>query len=269
MKVSLIISTYNRPDALQIVLESAISQTVLPNEIIVADDGSGEETASLVKSYQEKTNSLIKHVWHEDRGFRLAAIRNRAMAGATGDYIIQIDGDIMLHPHFIRDHINIAKPGFYVAGSRSMLTKDLSNKIIAGGKATIPTITTKGVGNRLNSIRLTPLMQLISSPRISAMSSKTIKGCHMAFWKDDFLKVNGYNEDFEGWGSEDVEIEQRFINLGLKRINLKFGAIQFHLYHPENSKARVAENERLAEKARVERLVRCTNGAGKYLNKNF
>ena len=267
MRTSLVISTYNRPDALQITLESALLQIVLPSEIIIADDGSGIETSNLIKKYQSKHPSLIKHVWHEDNGFRLAAIRNKAMITASTDYIIQIDGDIMLHPSFIKDHIDIAQRGFYVAGSRAMLTEDITKKIIDSGKATMPTLTTKGVGNRLNSIRLAPLMKLISMPSISSMSSKTIKGCHMAFWKSDFLKVNGYNEDFVGWGSEDVELELRFKNLGLRRKNLKFGAIQYHLYHPENDRERTIINEQLVEKTRRKKLISCDNGASKYHNK--
>ncbi|MDE6305135.1 MAG: glycosyltransferase, partial [Muribaculaceae bacterium] len=102
MKVSLIISTYNRPDALSVTLESVRNQSRLPDEVIIGDDGSGADTARVINRFKDGFPVPIIHVWQEDKGFRLAMIRNRSVAAASGDYIIQTDGDVLLHPHFIR-----------------------------------------------------------------------------------------------------------------------------------------------------------------------
>lgn len=265
-KTAIVVSTYNRPDALRIVMESLLNQTVLPDEIIIADDGSTEQTKNLINSYKERYPNLITHVWHEDTGFRLAAIRNKAMAIAKSEYIIQIDGDIMLHPKFVTDHISMAEKGQYVAGSRAMLSGPLTTKIINSGIYKQVRIYHQGVNNRLNTLRIPFIMKLMGSPKFSRKSYKKIKGCHMAFWKEDLIKINGYNEDFEGWGSEDVELELRLINAGLKRCNLKFGALQYHLFHPENSKDRELINENLVSETKEKKLIWCKNGINKYLN---
>ncbi len=264
-KTAVVVSTYNRPDALKIVLESLLAQTMMPHEIIIADDGSGEQTLELINDYINQHPNLITHIWHEDTGFRLSAIRNKAMASAQSDYIIQIDGDIMLHPRFIADHNRIAKTGYFVAGSRAMLSQKLTSKILSSGQSTRLCFLKVGIMNRFNALRIPIIMKLMASSFMSNKSYKKIKGCHMAFWKKDLLAVNGYNEDFIGWGSEDVEIEIRLKNSGLKRRNLKFGALQYHLYHPENSKAREHINEELVIRTSEQRLIRCTNGMDKYV----
>ena len=95
----------------------------MPSEILIADDGSTEETAAVVREFQKISNIEIKHIWHPDQGFRLAAIRNKAIAEVSSDYIIQIDGDLVLHSHFVADHLALKKQGYFVAGSRVMLSK--------------------------------------------------------------------------------------------------------------------------------------------------
>ena len=111
MLVSLLISTYNWKEALSLCLYSAFAQTVKPAEILIADDGSREDTRQLIDEMRAKTDIPIVHVWHEDKGFRLSAIRNRSIEKAKGDYIIQIDGDIILDRHFIADHLELAEKG--------------------------------------------------------------------------------------------------------------------------------------------------------------
>ncbi len=122
--VALIIATYNWPQALQQTLRSVANQTILPNEVFIADDGSDERTANLIQQFKEQYPTInIIHVWHEDDGFRLAAIRNKAIRQAQSDYIIQIDGDIILNQHFIADHLSIKTIGYFVTGSRLLLRK--------------------------------------------------------------------------------------------------------------------------------------------------
>ena len=123
MTVSLIISTYNWPRALYLCLDSVMQQTVMPTEILIADDGSGISTRDVVKHFENISPVPVHHIWHEDRGFRLAAIRNKAIAASSGEYVIQIDGDLILHRHFIQDHIIFARKGCFVTGSRGIITE--------------------------------------------------------------------------------------------------------------------------------------------------
>ena len=125
-KTSLIISTYNWPEALDLCLQSSLHQVIPPDEILIADDGSDERTAKLVAQYADTAPIPIIHVWHEDNGFRLGSIRNKAIARASGDYIIQIDGDVILPPRFIQDHLSVAHPRRFVSGSRVLLGAEYS-----------------------------------------------------------------------------------------------------------------------------------------------
>ena len=118
MKTTLIISTYNRPEALSVCLDSVRFQTVMPDEVIVGDDGSTSETKDLIESFKKDFPVPLIHLWQEDKGFRLAMMRNKSVAAATGDYIIEIDGDIFLHNKFVEDHKRLAKPGHYLRGTR-------------------------------------------------------------------------------------------------------------------------------------------------------
>ena len=127
MKTSIIVSTYNWPQALQICLGSILKQTVLPDEIVIADDGSTGETRRLIEEMQDKSNVPIAHVWHEDTGFRRTTIMNKAIARASGDYILQVDGDVILSPHFVSDHLELAEKNYFVCGSRVKLTPRLNS----------------------------------------------------------------------------------------------------------------------------------------------
>ena len=130
MRVSLIITTYNRPDALLLVLRSIEGQITLPYEVIIADDGSTNDTKEVVTSFQEKSDIRVIHSWQEDRGFRAAKSRNKAISQSSSDYIVLIDGDMILHPEFINDHINNAQPNYFVQGSRVLLTQDKTKQAL-------------------------------------------------------------------------------------------------------------------------------------------
>lgn len=250
MKISLLISTYNWPEALARVLESVAVQTRLPDEVIVADDGSGEATRELIERIQKTFPCPLVHVWHEDKGFRLAAIRNRAIKHASGDYVIQIDGDCIADKFFIADHEAAAGSGAFCSGSRILCDAKLSQKIISSEKKISELgFFTCGIENRLNALRIPALTRFFKS-RYKANKPWLVKGCNMAFWRSDLLRVNGYNEAISGWGREDSELAIRLSKLGLKRFYLKFGARLFHLFHEENDRSRDAENLRILAAAR-------------------
>lgn len=230
---SLIISTYNWPQALQLCLYSVMQQHVLPSEVIIADDGSGEETFAIIEHFKPNFPVPLIHCWHHDDGFKLAQIRNKAMAIAKGEYIIQIDGDIILHPFFIKDHLHIAEENHFVTGSRILLNEKTTRSLFIENKINYHFLQRKGK-NFFNRLRFVFLQDLLSKRyKTRGKHLYDVKGCNMAFWKKDIIRVNGYDESFTGWGREDSDIAIRLINAGVQKKFLKFGGIQYHLYHKE------------------------------------
>jgi len=261
--VSLIVSTYNWPEALNLCLMSIITQTVLPAEVIIADDGSGTETQSLIEKYKEIFPVPLIHVWHEDEGFQLSRIRNKAIARASGDYIIQIDGDLILEPHFIADHISFSKPGSFISGTRVQMSSVLSNKLIKQNRTAV-TVFTKGITNFSNGIRI-PLLSRFLAGRYKAKQITYVRGCNMAFWKTDLLKVNGYNESIVGWGREDSEIAVRLVNADVRKRILKFGAVVFHIYHPELARKQLTVNDTILNESIKNSTITCKSGLSLHL----
>lgn len=229
MTASLIISTYNWPEALELCLKSILRQTVMPFEVIVADDGSNDDTKILIESYQHKFHIPVIHIWHEDLGFRLAEIRNKAIKNASGDYVIQIDGDVILHKKFIEDHLYFAKENRFTKGTRCLIGEKKSKELIKHKNINISPFNID-ITFREHGIRFKNYYNLFD-PKEKA-TSDGILGSNMAFFKKDFIAINGYNNDFEGWGAEDKELAQRFVNYGLKQRKMKFIGIQFHIFHP-------------------------------------
>ncbi len=255
-RLSLVIATYNWPTALDIVLESVRAQTELPDEVLVADDGSAEATRAIVTAHQQSFPVPLKHVWHEDRGFRLAAIRNAAIREATGDYIVQVDGDIVLGPHFVHAHRRFAKRGSYVQGSRCLLSPSLTESLLRERRHRI-SLFARGLRSRQNGMHIPWLVPFVRGPRDA---DRRTRGCHMAFWRDDLFAVNGYDEGFVGWGREDSELAARLIHSGVARRNFKYGAAAFHLWHPETAARAHADNEARYDATIRERRRRCVAG---------
>jgi len=243
MRVSLIITTYNRPDALLLVLRSIETQVSKPIEIIIADDGSTNDTKEVVTSFQEKSDIRVIHSWQEDNGFRAAKSRNKAITKATGEYIILVDGDMILHPKFIEDHINNAESGYFVQGSRVLLAQNRT-KIVLNNSDMDFSFTSSGLKNRKNAIHSNSLSRLFSNKKNTL---RGIKSCNLAFFKQDCISVNGFNNEFEGWGREDSEFIMRLLNSGINRKNVRFNAIQFHLWHNENIRDSLEKNEAILQ----------------------
>jgi glycosyltransferase involved in cell wall biosynthesis len=265
---TLIISTYNWPDALDLCLQSVINQTVLPGEVIIADDGSKEETTLLIKSIQKTFPVPLKHIWHKDDGFRLATIRNKAIVAAEGDYIIQVDGDLILHPNFIEDHLQMKKPGFFVTGSRVLLAKSSTENLLRH-KSTDIRKWVHERQNRFNEFRSRVVRKFLSNRyKINGRHRYYVKGCNMAFWRKDLMMVNGYNESFTGWGREDSELAIRLINAGLQKQFIKMGGVCYHLYHHEASRELESRNISMMQEAIENKRVRAEKGLDKYFHTN-
>jgi len=262
MKVCLIITTYNRPDALDQVLKSVNNQTKIPHEVIIADDGSTDKTKKLIETYQKESKLNLIHTWQEDLGYRAARSRNKAIVRASGEYIIMIDGDMILERNFINDHIENSKKGFFVQGTRTLLTQNLTNKILKGNNVNL-NFFQKGLLNRKNAIR-SPFLSKIFSKCKNSLSG--IKTCNLSFYIDDFYIVNGFNNDLEGWGREDSEFCARLMNAGIKRKTLRFSAIQFHLWHRHLDRKSLKKNDLILNNAINQKLTWCRSGANELKN---
>jgi GT2 family glycosyltransferase len=262
MRISLIITTYNWKEALHLSLQSALAQTVLPTDIIVADDGSREDTAEMVRQFTEISPVPIIHSWQEDKGFRPAKSRNKAIAKAKGEYVVLIDGDIVLDSHFIADHQTFSRRGSFVQGSRALVGRALSVKALADGELRVP-FGGRGIGNKKNCLRLELLARLLF------FKNKTLRGvktCNFAFWKEDAVQVNGFNEAFVGWGREDSEFAARLLNVGLQRRNLKFCALGYHLHHAMHGRDRLTVNDCILQQTLDEHRTWCEKGINQYLD---
>ena len=265
MKTSVIAITYNWPEALQRLLASLAAQTRLPDEVIVADDGSGEATRALVERMARDFPVPLRHVWQEDRGFRAARARNRGIAASRGDYVILLDGDMLLHPRFVAHHLTLAERGFFLQGGRIKATREETAKLLAGGKPVFAPWSRADFHEFDGTKRLYAFRQ----PWLARWKSRSRNGgrvmsCNMSFWRDDLLRVNGFDERMEGYGAEDRELVARLENAGLRRRALKWAALAVHLWHSSRAQPDVDDlslpNNRLFHATRTEGIVRCERG---------
>ena len=228
LRVTLVVTTYNWPAALDLTLRSVARQSMAPAEVIVADDGSGPETEAVVTRWQERLPAPLLHVWQADEGFRLARSRNRAIAAARGDYVIIVDGDMVLQRHFVADHVRAARHGCFIQGVRLLTGPKTAGRMLDRGVLDLGFFA-PDIKRRRHTLRNRLLSRLVFRERTG---QHAIRGCNQAYWKSDLVRVNGFNEAFGGWGREDNEIAARLYNAGVRRRNLKFQALAIHLHHP-------------------------------------
>ena len=240
MKVSLVITTYNNPLGLKKAAESANHQTRPPDEVIVADDGSDEKTAEVVKHFAEIAPFPVAHVWQEDRGFRAAMIRNKAITISSGDYIILLDGDCVMNRHFVADHELLSEEGCFIQGKRILVSRSAVTAFDCGVADSPVVLTYMALLGKITNAH--HLFRLPRYPGFKNRKLKGIKSCNMSFFKKDIIAVNGFNEDFEGWGNEDSELACRFFKYGLFKKVHPFMAVCFHLWHPTNKIATHCNN---------------------------
>jgi glycosyltransferase involved in cell wall biosynthesis len=261
MQLSVIMTTYNRPGVLQRVLEGLAQQTRLPDEVIIADDGSGTETADVIECFKKTSPFILEHVWHADQGFRAATIRNKAIRKSTGAYLVSLDGDCIPDRWFIADHLKLARQGAFFQGKRILVGKALSQTFTFRDIDTfykkMKLLFAPGIGNRHHLARI-PFFPVATSKNLSG-----IRSCNMGFHRDDIFAVNGFNEDFNGWGREDSELAVRLYNYGLKRVTHAFAAVCYHLWHAENDRSGLARNDALLKWGIEKGATVCANGLEK------
>ena len=263
MTVSIVLGTYNWKEALEMVLISASRQTVIPDEVVVADDGSREDTRQLIERMQAIMPYKLKHAWQEDIGYRLAMAVNRAFSMCTSDYVITIGGDCIMEEHFVEDHLRNAKRGYYLSGSRSKFTPMLNERVFANHDYVLH-FWTPGLTRRLNALRLPWLTPFFYRYKQNGLD----RGCNMSFWRDDIYAVNGYDGDMIGYGSEDTDFSARLRQMGVKKRFVKFSCIEYHIFHDETPSKHNEElrrhNIELRESNARNGVIRIKNGIDQF-----
>ncbi|MDQ2993454.1 MAG: glycosyltransferase family 2 protein [Pseudomonadota bacterium] len=243
MRVSIIVTTYNRPDALALVLKGLAQQRDYDFEVMIADDGSTESTADILAATQWPFT--LKHVWQADDGFRAAKIRNRAVALARGNYLIFLDGDCVPGPDFVRHHQRLAEHGWFVAGNRVLLSEQLTQKLVENPDALFQMTLWDWCKARLQGgiNRMLPLLPLpIVSRKSKSKEWRGVKTCNLAMWRKDFEQAQGFDERYVGWGYEDSDLVMRLLGAGVQRKQGRSLVPVLHLWHPENTREHLDEN---------------------------
>jgi glycosyltransferase involved in cell wall biosynthesis len=259
---SVIVSTYNWPAALELVLLALGHQSHAPDEILIADDGSDHTTRDLIDCLRPRLSMPLQHVWHPDHGFRKALILNKALAKARSRYIVQLDGDCVPHRHFVEDHLRAAQPGYYLYGARAHVSEQRLAQVYANKRFALHA-GAPGIRKRSRALRLPTLGRLY---RPHAKLSAQFRGCNCSYWRSDAVDINGYDESFEGWGREDSEFAARLHHAGLHARRLRYRGIVFHLDHPVADKGGLAQRNAYEAASRRERRLRCKNGLDAHLH---
>ncbi len=246
--ISVIVTTYNRDDALDAVLRSLSGQSDRDFEVVVADDGSQPPTGRLIEDWKARLGRRLVHVWHEDRGFRAAEIRNRAILASHGAYCIFLDGDCIVRKDFVATHRRLAEPGWFVTGNRILLSAELTVRVLRDKLMpenwclwTWSAQRLRGGANRLAALLHLPLGPL---RRLRRNAWRGARSCNLAVWRADLDRVDGFDADYHGWGKEDSDIIVRLLRAGVRRKDGVFATGVLHLWHPEAGRERLAENER-------------------------
>ena len=244
MKVSVIVTTYNNPRYLRKVLEGYIRQVRPPDELVVADDGSGPEARAVVEEFTRRASFTVIHAWQEDDGPRPARVRNLATRRSSGDYLVFTDGDCVPGPRFVADHVRLARRRSFVQGKR-ILVQAKAVGDFTGRESTAALLRlwfAGGIGKLHHLVRLSGLA-------VRRRGWKGIRGCNLAVFRDDFYRVNGWNERFIGCWREDSELAVRLQRAGCRRRDALFSAVVFHLHHDKSDRGHREENDRLLEAA--------------------
>ena len=262
--ISVIVTTYNREDALVAVLRSLVRQTDRDFEVVVADDGSAASTGRLIESLKPGFGRRLEHVWHEDRGFRAAEIRNRAILASRGAYCIFLDGDCIVRTDFVAIHRRLAAHGAFVTGNRILLSQALTEKVLRDGLAPegwrlVDWLVARSRGgiNRMSALMRLPLGPL---RRLRGRAWQGARSCNLAVWRADLDRVDGFDADYSGWGKEDSDIIARLLHAGLRRKDGVFATGVLHLWHAEADRSQLAENERKLAGIIESRGVRARRG---------
>jgi len=262
--ISVIVTTYNREDALAVVLRSLAGQTDRNFEVLVADDGSALATGALIERHQAQVGVPLLHVWQEHRGFRAGEIRNRAICASRGDYVVFLDGDCLTRPDFIATHRRLAEPGWFVTGNRALLTQALTDTVLSQPLEPEHWTTAEWLRQRLSGglNRLAPVLYFPLGPlrKIRPLAWEGARSCNLAVWRADLDRVDGFDAVFSGWGKEDSDLLVRLLQAGVRRKDGSYATGVLHLWHSGADRSRLAENEQRLARVIASRRVRAEVG---------
>ena len=269
--VAVVVTTYNRPDALDRVLSAYLSQDDRDIELLVADDGSTEETRDVVERFAGRAGFPVRHVWHEDSGFRAGAIRNRAIAATGADYIVFTDGDCVPLSGFVASHRALAERGWFVAGNRALLSERLTRSVLQQAirlefwsRSDWAWAFLRRDVNRMAPLWQRGLADTIGWRRRQPARWAGAKTCNLGVWRDDLLRVNGFDETYSGWGLEDSDLVIRLLHAGVRHKNGRFGTPLAHLWHAENDRSRLDVNRQQLDALIASRRTRATAGLDRH-----
>jgi glycosyltransferase involved in cell wall biosynthesis len=258
--LALIINTHQQPEYLRRVLKGVARQTSLPDEVLVADDGSGPETREMFDRWSGEQKMKTFHVWQEHEGFRRARILNEAIATARCDYIVFLDGDTLPHPRFMADHRACARTGCFIQGHRTLVRQKGAAWF---GSGTFSKDRTRALFSGQMSLKHAfrwPVRLLRFRDDF-----RGIRGCNLGIWRHDLIRINGYNEAFVGWGREDSELAVRLMNLGVRRLDLRGRALCYHLWHPPAERDGLSKNDDLLAETQAKKSTYAENGLAQHL----
>jgi glycosyltransferase involved in cell wall biosynthesis len=261
--ISVIVSTYERADALNAVLRGLSRQRDGRFEIVVADDGSGAATADVITRWKGMLNVSLAHVRHEHAGFRAAEIRNRAIAASRGSYCIFLDGDCIPRADFITQHRALAEPGWFVAGNRILLTEAMTRAVLVQGLEPEVWGWSALLRHRADGInRLAPALHLPLGPLRKAEPKRWegARTCNLAVARADLNRVDGFDASYNGWGLEDSDLAIRLIHAGVRRKDGRFATGVFHLWHGDYDRTQLPENRKRLDAAVRSRRIQALQG---------
>lgn len=266
MRASVIFTTYNHPNWLEKVLWGFSIQTYRDIEIIVADDGSGEETRELIKRVSEEIDIPVVHIWHQDQGFQKCRILNKAILASKSEYLIFTDGDCIPHPEFVENHMLLAEKGHFLSGGYFKLPMDVSQMIskrdILEGNATRPGWLLKH-GLKFNF----RIAKLISNKKLGAVldalttTRATWNGHSASTWREYVIQVNGFDERMQ-YGGQDREFGERLMNMGIKGKQVRYRCSCVHLDHKRGyaTKESIDKNKAIRRNTRKQKVIRTEYG---------
>lgn len=262
VRVSLIVTTYNWKEALALVLLGVSRQTRIPDEVIVADDGSDADTLALLHTVAIDFPVPLRTVWQAHTGFRVGEARNRAVAVARGDYVILLDGDMIPQRNFIADHMAAARSRCFTQGMRALAGTTLRERMLQRKQTEVSPLA-RDLSQRGNAFRA-PIARWLSRRHLSGR--KRVMSCNQGFWRNDFIEVNGFDERMAGWGREDTELAIRCYNAGIARMQLRHVALAVHLDHSARGHGGArTENDVFLAESEASGRVRCEMGIDRHL----
>ena len=268
MRVSVIFSTYNQPSWLEKCLWGFACQTRLPDEVLVADDGSTRQTKDLLDQLAPTLPFPIKHIWQPDEGFQKCRILNKAAAQASGEYLIFTDGDCIARNDFVAQHLRLAKPGQFLSGGDFKLPLSTSQFItrahVESQEAFRPKwLTRHGVGPGLRMLKLLRTRWAADVLNWLVPTRPSFNGHNSSCFASDLRAVNGFDENMQ-YGGEDLEFGLRLVHAGFRAKRMRFSTTCLHLEHGRGYvKPEMLEKNRLIrQQTIVDRRIRVPNGQG-------